>query len=275
MKNLFQLIIRYHFFLLFLLLEGMSFFFVIRYNHFQRASFNSFATSIEGYFYRTFGGVSAYLDLKEINDGLRHENNLLLNENDRLRALIERSGMNPDTSASERRYRYIPARVINNSVNKSFNYITLDRGERDGIAPEMGVVSPDGVVGIVFSVSRHFSTVLPVLNLNFRLSAKLKKNEYFGSLHWTGPPADQAEFTDLPGHVNVAIGDTVVTSGYSSIFPEGILVGTVTDFTREEGSFQAISVRLSVNFRKLTHVNVIGNLVQEEQMELENNKVND
>lgn len=275
MKNLFQLIIRYHFFLLFLLLEVLSFFFIISYNHFQRASFNSFATSIEGYFYRTFGGISAFLDLRDINDDLRHENNLLLNENDRLKTLVERRGMNPDTSASARRYLYIPARVINNSVNKAFNFITLDKGERDGVAPEMAVVSPEGVVGIVFSVSRHFSTVLPVLNLNFRLSSKLKKNEYFGSLHWPGPPAGEAELSDLPGHVNVVIGDTVVTSGYSSIFPEGILVGTVTDFSREEGSFQSIRIRLSVDFRKLTYVNIIGNLEQEEQLELENNRDND
>jgi rod shape-determining protein MreC len=270
MRNLLQLIIRYHFFILFLLLEVLSSFFVFRYNHFQRASFNSFATALEGFVFDRLGGLRNYMDLRTINQNLSRENNILLNEIDRL----GRNSPSPDQQPAEpegsRQWLYKPARVINNSVNKPFNYITADKGSMHGIRPEMAVISSEGVVGIVFSVSRHFSTVLPVLNQNFRLSSKLEKNNYFGSLQWTGPGTDEAQLLDIPGHVDVSVGDTVVTSGYSAIFPDGILVGTVSRVSAEEQSFHTIGVKLSVDFRKLSYVNIIENLLLEEQQNLEN-----
>lgn len=269
MRNLLQLIIRYHFFILFLLLEIISFLFVFRYNHFQRASFNNFATSVEGYVYERFGGMKAYLDLRTINQNLIRENNVLLNEIDRLGRITAHPDQQLAESTGQRQFLYKSARVINNSVNRPFNFITVNKGSMHGIQPEMAVTSSEGVVGIVFSVSRHFSTVLPVLNQNFGLSSKLKKNDYFGSLHWTGTAADEAELSAIPGHVDVAIGDTVVTSGYSSIFPADVLIGTVSEINTEDQSFYTIKVKLSVDFRKLSYVNIIENLLLEEQLNLE------
>jgi len=275
MRNLLQLIIRYHFFILFLLLEVLSFLFVIRYNHFQRASFNSFATSVEGYVYDRFGGLKAYLDLRTINQNLERENNVLLNEIDRLGRITANPDQQTTESTGRRQFLYRSAKVINNSVNRPFNFITVDKGSMHGIKPEMAVISSEGVVGIVFSVSRHFSTVLPVLNQNFGLSSKLKKNNYFGSLHWTGSAVDVAELSAIPGHVDVSLGDTIVTSGYSSIFPADVLIGTVSEINTEDPSFHTIKVKLSVNFRKLAYVNIIENLLLEEQLNLENTQSDD
>ncbi len=275
MRNLLQLIIRYHFFILFLLLEVFSFLFVIRYNHFQRASFNSFATSVEGFIYERFGGLKAYLDLRTVNQNLSRENNVLLNEIDRLGRITALADQQSVESTGRRQFLYRSARVINNSVNKPFNFITVDKGSMHGIEPEMAVTSSEGVVGIVFSVSNHFSTVLPVLNQNFGLSSKLKKNNYFGSLHWTGSAVNEAELSAIPGHVDVSVGDTVVTSGFSSIFPADVLIGTISQISTEDQSFYTIRVKLSVNFRKLAYVNIIENLMLEEQLNLENTQSDD
>jgi rod shape-determining protein MreC len=174
-----------------------------------------------------------------------------------------------------RQFLYSQARVINNSVNKEFNFITINKGSLHGVRTEMAVSSPEGVVGIVFSVSKHFSVILPVLNRNFRLSAKIKRNNYFGSLTWPGGSPEQAILTDIPYHVALNIGDTIVTSGYSAIFPEGLMVGTIAEYSRQEGNFNTITARLSVDFRNLEYVYLIDNLLYQEQVNLENNPDND
>jgi len=276
MRNLIQLIIRHHFLLLFLLLESLSFFLLIHYNHFQRASFTGFTSSVEGYLYDKFGGVRDYFNLRKVNEDLAKENTLLRNQMDRLQLLDYRSQENdvapPD---STRQYVFSQARVLNNSVNKEFNFITIDRGSLQNIKPEMAVTSPEGVVGIVFSVSRHFSVIMPLLNRNLRLSAKIRKNNYFGSLTWPGESTEEAILTDIPYHVKLDIGDTIVTSGYSAIFPEGLFVGTISGFDRLQGNFYQIKVKLAVDFRNLEYVYLIENLLRDEQVTLEENQYND
>ena len=167
-------------------------------------------------------------------------------------------------------YKLISAKVINSSTNKLQNYITLNKGSRDGIQADMGVISSEGVVGIVKTVSTKFSVVIPILNQNIKINTKFKKNNYSGPLVWNGEDYRIAKLTDIARHVEFSLGDTLVTSGFTSTFPEGIPVGTIEDFNiKESEPYYNIKVLLSVNFRTLSHVKVINYLNYKEQKNLE------
>lgn len=275
MRNLLRFIIRYHFFFLFLLLETVAVILVVQHNNYQRAQFLNFSKSIQGSYYETSGGIREYLSLRQTNRDLYKENTLLRNQMDRLvreRGISHHNGID---SVPQRQFSYIPARVINNSVNKQFNFITLNKGSHHGIEPEMAVIAPNGVVGVVYATSGNYSTVIPLINRNFRLSAKILKNGYFGSLSWVGSGYSEAVLDDIPFHVEIQPGDTIVTSGYSAIFPEGILVGTIADLEAREGNFNAIPVDIAVDYKNIQYVNVIRNLLLDEQRALERISGND
>jgi rod shape-determining protein MreC len=160
--------------------------------------------------------------------------------------------------------------VINNSVNKINNYITLNVGYSQGVRQDMGVVGPDGIVGVVRNVSANYSTVISVLNSKFKGSVKLQSNDYFGTLSWPGVDYREGVVTEIPGHAPVYEGDVIITSGFSTIFPEGEMVGTVTKVGRTPaGSFYELYVRLNQDFKKLTRVYVIRNFNKVEQEKLE------
>ena len=269
MKNLFQLITKYYFFLLFLLLFSFSLYLVVRYNNYQNAQMSNFARNFSGNFFNWVSGYKEYIALKETNRSLLNENAELRNSNRNSWIRTIPYSEEADDSVYNRKYRYYPATVVNNSVNKQYNYLTLDKGSKQGIKPEMGVLSSQGVVGIVKDVSENFSTVIPILNRNLKLSAKFSKNNYFGSLEWHGSNYKTARLQDIPHHVNIQPGDTIVTTGFSAVFPEGLLIGFVKDFKLEGGSFYTITVNLSTDFKNLFFVNVIENMLQEEQVELE------
>jgi len=194
---------------------------------------------------------------------------------DHYRQVLRNSPEMGETTLPGRKYTYIPAQVISNSVNKQYNFVTIDRGSNHGIKPEMAVISPRGVVGVVYSVSANYATVISLLNRDFMLSVKIRKNNYFGPLAWEGINPEIASLTEIPYHVNVQKGDTIVTSGYSTIFPEGLLVGVVSDFQIEKSNFYRINVELSEKFRQLTYVYVINNLLSDEQINLEEQLSND
>jgi rod shape-determining protein MreC len=275
MRNLLRLIVRYYFFFLFLLLEAVSIFLVVQKNSFHRAQYINFSNSIGGVFYENFGGIREYLVLRQTNQDLHMENTLLRNQLDGLNRKLVSSSTIRNDSVPRRQFSYIPASVINASINKQFNFITLDKGRHHGVEPEMAVISPRGVVGVVYSVSGNYSSVIPIINRNFRLSAKIRRNGYYGSLSWLGSGYNLAILEEIPFHVDLLHGDTIVTSGYSTIFPEGIMVGTVRDFEAEEGNFYTIIVDIAADYKNLTHVNVIRNLMRDEQMELERISGND
>jgi rod shape-determining protein MreC len=156
------------------------------------------------------------------------------------------------------RYRFIPAEVINNSVNRQNNYITINKGKKDGIRPEMGLVGPNGIVGIITHVSDHYATGQTVLNRRWKVSAKIKNSNYFGSLVWDGLDYRFARLNEIPFHVELAVGDTIITSGYSSVFPAGVMIGQIENFDIGSGdNFYEIGVRLSTNFKILTYVEVV------------------
>ena len=275
MRNLLKIIVRYYFFFLFLLLEVVSIILVVQHNSFHQAQFINITRSVEGFFYTSFGGLREYLVLKQTNQDLNMENTLLRNHLDGLNRKLETSSGFIYDSVPRRQFSYIPASVINSSINKQFNFLTLDKGRHHGIEPEMAVISPGGVVGVVYAVSGGFSSVLPMINRDFRLSAKIRRNGYFGSLSWPGTGYDLAILEEIPYHVDIQQGDTIVTSGYSAIFPEGIMVGTIRDFEAEEGNFYTIAVTIAVDYKNLSYVNVIRNLLRDEQIELERISGND
>jgi len=167
-------------------------------------------------------------------------------------------------------YEFYPARVINNSVNKQSNYITLDKGSLAGIQADMAVVAPDGIVGVVRNVSAHYSTVIPILNSKLQVSVVLKNSDHFGSLIWDGKTYREAIVNEIPVHIELHKGDTIVTSGYSALFPPGEMVGTIESFEENPGgSFRVLRVALSTDFKNLSRVYVVNNRGKDERLNIE------
>jgi rod shape-determining protein MreC len=255
--------------MLFLLLEAIAIAFVVQSSNFQKSKLVGLNRQVSGYLFSRVDGAREYFSLREVNNRLALQNLELRNRLDQLSSKLDSS-----TVASEfiepYHYYYVPSRVVHNSVFKQYNYITLDKGKKDGVFRDMGVISDQGLVGIVFESSNNFSTVIPVVNRDFRLSVKIKSNNYAGILQWEGGSPLFAILTEIPFHVDFLEGDTIVTSGFSSIFPEGIMVGEIESFSLEQGNFYDIRIRLFNDFQRLYHVNVIRNYRQEEQLNLEN-----
>lgn len=279
MRNFFRFIEKYHFYLLFLLFETVAFYLIVNYNYRQKQSFISTSNRITASFLEISGTFRNYFALKKANDELSRENAYL-------RSLLQ-TVPDIDTSASRGisssvdlltsdRFLFKNAKVINNSVNKQLNYITINRGFMHGIKPEMGVVSAHGLVGIVKNVSPYYSSVISLLNARFKVSAKLRDSNYFGSLEWDGHSYRYAILNEIPSHVQVKVGDAVVTSGFSTIFPEGILVGIVEEFFLGEGDgFYHIKVKLSVDFKNLAYVEIADKITGQEQVNLEKQNQDD
>jgi len=166
-------------------------------------------------------------------------------------------------------YTHTSAEVIENSVNRQKNFFTINKGRKQGISTNMAVTSSDGVAGVIVGYSDNYSVAMSLLNLDFRLSVRIKSNGYFGSLSWDGRDYRHAVLGEIPQHIYVTIGDTIETTGYSAIFPEGLTVGTISDFEKRGGDFYKINVELFTDFKKLHFVDVIGNLKKDEKVELE------
>lgn len=268
MRTLLRFIQKYSNLLLFLLLEIVAVFMIVQGNSYQRSKIIGLNRQVSGYIYSKFDGAREYLSLKETNSRLVEENAGLKNRIHRLNLLMDSSIVRTGL-LDPVHFQYVPCRVVRNSVFKQYNYMTLDRGKNQGVVRDMGVISENGLVGIVLESSNNYSTVIPVINRDFRLSVKLASNDYAGILQWEGESPRYAVLNEIPFHVDLLDRDTVVTSGFSAIFPEGIEVGTIESFTLEKGNFYEIRVRLSANFQQLYHVNVIRNYRQMEQLNLE------
>ena len=272
MRSLFLLLWRNNFLIVFLLLEGLSFYFLVQNNKFHNASVLNSANKVTARIYEGVNYIQEYIHLKTNNENLARENAAL--RSSLASAYYDNSFQNvkiTDTIHLQQ-YSYIMAKVINNSTNKRNNYLTLDKGSLHGIKPEMGIIASTGVIGIVKDVSPHYCTVMSVLHKDTKISTRLKKSAYFGSLEWDGRNPKEAILRQITTSTKIAKGDTLVTTTYSSIFPEGILVGTVKDFTVKPGdSFYTITVLLSSDFSSLSFVYAVGNLLKKEQVELELN----
>lgn len=270
MRSLLNFLYKYHFFILFLLLEGVAFFLVIQYNNYHRATFLNSSSNISGRVLKSYNNVSQYFNLREENERLNAELA-------KFKSLSREAYKKNKISITEiydsvfvQHYSYIPTKVISNSINKQNNYLTLNAGRNQGIGEGMAVVSGSGVVGVVKDVSNNFSAVISLLNQNFRISAMLKKNNYFGSLRWDGLDYRYGVLYDLPNHLQIEPGDTVITSGYSAIFPKGVLIGLVNEVGDSKGGdFIEVKVKFSVDFKNIENVLVVKNLLKKEQILLE------
>jgi rod shape-determining protein MreC len=268
MRTLLRFIQKYSNLLLFLLLEAIAIAFMIQGSSYQRSKLIGLNRELTGFIYSKVDGAREYFSLKEVNQQLAEENLDLRNKLDLLSAKVDTTLIISESQDSYR-YFYLPSRVVRNTVYKQYNFITLDKGKKDGVFKDMGVISDQGLVGIVLESSNNFATVIPILNRDFKLSVKIKSNNYAGILQWEGDSPRYAILTEIPFHVNISEGDTILTSGFSSIFPEGIEVGRIDSYVLEQGNFYDIRVSLSTDFQQLFHVNVIRNFRQEEQLNLE------
>jgi len=192
MRNLLRLLIKYYAVFLFLLLEGLSLFMLVQHNHYQHASFINASSGVIGFTNKQWTGITDYFSLRKENQKLQEENLRLHRE------LEKKSAHSADYVTG-----VIPARVINSSVYKQKNYLTLDKGRKQGLKKQMAVISPEGVVGVTESVSTHFATVIPIINTNFNLSAKIKRNDYYGSVSWNGQSHQTAQLDDIPSYVDI------------------------------------------------------------------------
>lgn len=274
MRSLFRFLLQNYFLMMFLVLEAFSLVLIVSFNNYQRVSFFNSSNNFTGAVYEKFSSFDDYFSLSRTNAQLA-AGNASLRKQLQLRVMQQdKYPVNRPDTVQAPAYIFTSAKVINNSVNKQFNYITLNKGARQGIKPDMGIIDADGVVGVITNVSPNYSTGLSLLNKRLSIPAKITKNNYFGSLVWDGEHYNTADLKEIPFHIIVNIGDTVVTSGYSNIFPEGIMIGTIKKFDVESGTnFYNIKVELSTNFKTVKFVEVVQNTKREELINLESNNV--
>jgi rod shape-determining protein MreC len=270
MRNILVFIIRYHFLLLFLLLEFFSITLLVNSTYYQSSAILKAGSRVTGQFYTSVSNTTDYLKLRTTNEHLAQENALL-------RQMKGVSFLRNDTNTFwvndtlyKQQYKYVVAKVVLNTVGKRNNYIMLDKGSRSGIQKDMAVITSRGVVGTVVNVSENFSWVMSMLNKHTRISGRIIKNGQMGTIVWNGVDPLYGTLTDIPAHVKIAKGDTIMSSGFSYIFPEGLMVGTISDFRVEQGDhFYTIPFKFSVDFNSLQYVYVVRNLMKNEQETLE------
>ena len=280
MRNLLDFLIKYKHWLLFIFLEVISFVLLFRFNGYQGSVFFTSANVVTGKVYQMTNNLTGYFHLKTINSDLVQHNAELSIQLEHLKEAYKK--LTADTTVIEQMKqealmdcRLIKANVINNSTIHANNFITIDKGEADGVQNEMGVVSGSGIVGIVYQTSAHYAVIIPVLNSKSSISCKIRRSDYFGFLKWEGGSPEFAYIKDMPRHSIFEVGDTIVTSGHSAIFPSGVLVGTVDDVgDSNDGLSYSIRVKLFTDFARLNEVRVVERSNIEEQLELEESVVN-
>lgn len=270
MRNLFDFIVNHIAWFLFIIYVVLSCVMLFRGNPYQQHVYMTSAGRVASTVYGIANNVTGYFHLRDINEDLQQRNAALemevisLRQNLRkVREEVYSDSMHADSALSN--YKFIIAHVINNSVTRPNNFITLEKGALDGIRPEMGVMDHNGVVGIVNVVGPHASRVISVLNSDLRVSCKVKGSDAFGSLVWDGKSPREAVLEELPRHVAFDLGDTVVTSGYSTVFPEGVPVGVILSRDRDDDdNFYSLRVELLSDFTTLSTVRVIENFFKDE-----------
>ncbi len=272
MKTLLQLLIKYSTLLLFVVLEIVAVAMVVTNNAYQRSVFFSSCNAFAAGIYSMSSTIGDYFGLRTENERLAQANVAL---QERVNQLENQLQQYPIDSTkvyieAERDRSYIPAKVVNIITNKQHNYLTINKGKRDGVLPDMGVMSAEGVVGIVCAASDKFALVIPVINTSLNISSKTATGRTIGTLQWGGEDIRYAQLNEIARHHTIAIGDTILTSGLSTIFPEDIPIGVVAnDELTDHDTYHRIEVALTVDFSNINYVTVICNHNQEEQVALE------
>lgn len=281
MNNLLNFLIKHSEWFVFILLMTISGIMLVNNNPYQQVVILTSANSAAATVNEGLSSVTSYFHLKDINEDLQERNSALEMELINLRQELNDYKMMVSDTIMPRRdevagqYSFVVARVISNSISDNYNYLTINRGSADGIKPEMGVIDQNGIVGIVDVTGRHASRVISLLNKDMSLSCKLKSSEYFGTLIWDGKDTRYAILQELPKHGEYNVGDTIVTSGFSAIFPEGLIVGIVDRKLKiASDNFVSLKIRLSTNFSQLSTVRAIDNKQKPERKRLEGNDEN-
>ena len=267
MQQIINFIIRNKTFLLFLLLFTISIFFTIQSHSYHKSKFISSANFLSGGLYSSANNISQYFNLK-------NDNQVLIEENNNLRATLanfDKNNSSIDSLTNSQQYSYTSATVIKNSYSSTNNSLTINKGEKDGIKEDFGVISSKGLIGIVDNTSNSYSRVISILNTNSRINAQLKKTDHFGTLLWNTNSHQQVQLVDVPKIAPVEVGDTIITGGRSTIFPKGIEIGTVTSFELDAAEdFYEININLFNDMTNIGHVYIINNNDSEEILNLEN-----
>lgn len=274
MRNLLEFLAKYNHWFVFLILEVVSMVLLFQYNSYQGSAWFSSANAVTGKLYEWDANVETFFSLTKVNQELTQRNAYLEQEvqklSDSLVSVTKDSSIyHRDQFALQRNYRLIPAKVVANSVDKPGNLMTIDKGSADGIHKDMGVISGTGVVGIVYLVAEHYAIVIPVLNTKSNISCMIQNRGYFGYLRWKGGVSDLAYLEEVPRHAHFKLGDYVVTSGYSAVFPPGVRVGRILHvFNSADGLSYRVQLRLSTDFARLRDVCVIDDAAMKERLEI-------
>lgn len=270
MRNFFVFLWKQYFFFLFLILEVVSIILVVQNNYYQKTAFINSTNSFGGSIIGTFNDISEYFSLREANKKLAEENARLLSDSKKWFLQTDRKIFFKNDTLYRQQYEFISAKVIKNTTSKRNNYLILNKGSNHGIIKDMGVITSNGIVGIVKDVSPNFCSVISVLHKESKISAKVKKYGQIGTVVWNGGNYRFGNLIDIPTHIKPTLGDTIITSGYSTSFPEGILIGTISDYKIEKGdNFYTITIRFSTDFNSIDHANLVRNLMKDEIEQLE------
>ncbi len=270
MNNLIRFLQRYYYVFMFLILEGLAIWFISQNSYYQGSMITNLANNISGLVFEQFNKVSHYFTLASVNEELAEENA-------RLRAQIESSYvkytdrvMIKDDTVYKQRFSFVEAKVISKSINKRNNYFMLNKGKSSGIEKNMSVIAPNGIVGVITQVTDNFALVMTVLHQDSKVTVKNKRTQAVGTLIWNGGDYEKGEVVDIPSSIPLKQGDTIITSGFSKNIPEGIVVGYIRKFTKDQGSgFYDVDIKFSTDYNKLGFVYVVKNFFGMEQEQLE------
>ena len=274
MQQLIYFFRKYKYFLFFLLLEFLALFFTINNNNFHKSKFISSANSITGGLYEKTSQISNYFNLKSQNEEL-------ILENKNLKNLIEKYTSNADSIVNvsvldsikyKQDYTYTEAKIYNNNYHNLNNFILLNRGKNQGVDKEMAVVNSKGIIGITEKVSANYARVQSILNSNSKINAKLKNSFHFGTLIWNGLDYNIVQLEDIPRQANIKVGDTVITGGKSTIFPEGILIGTIQEIDSKSSNNNSINIKLFNDMSNIGNVYIVTSLNKKEINTLNNSQ---
>jgi len=276
MHNLTEFLAKHNHWFVFLVLEVVSMVLLFRYNSYQGSVWFSSANAVTGKVYEWDSAVESYFSLSGVNSQLTQRNAFLEQQVRMLDDSIARLTRSQEAAVTRlssmvplQGCRLIPAKVVANMVNRYDNLITIDKGSADGVKRDMGVVCGMGVVGIVYLVSEHYSIVIPALNSHSNISCTIQRRGYFGYLRWRGGSSQLAYLEDVPRHAHFKLGDNVVTSGYSSVFPPGVMVGKVLHvFNSADGLSYRVQVKLSTDFARLRDVCLVDDSALQERIDL-------
>ena len=279
MQKILFFFIKYNGIFAFVILEiiALSLYFTRNSNP-NKDAFISSANGVIGRLYESTSRVSRYWNLSAVNDSLAHENAELKMRlpGSKFTSLVEVKEIK-DTTLRQH-YEYFEAKVVNNTIHRPHNFLTINRGAKQGLMPNSGVLNGNGkgILGVVQTVSDNYAVVMSILNIDMRISAKILRNDYFGVMVWDGRDSRYMTLESIPKHTHIQIGDTIVTSGFSTIFPEGILIGKVESFEKPQGlNFYTIKVALFNDVNRAQYVYVVNNLLREERLKIEKEAKND